>query len=342
MTTTGSPMVIAEISGNHNGSLERALDIVRAAGGAGAHAVKIQTYTADTITLNVDAPAFRVSDGHELWGNRTLHDLYAEAHTPWEWHQPIFELARELGMVAFSTPFDETAVDFLEELDVPLYKIASLEIVDLPLIERVAQTGKPVLLSTGTATVAEIAAAVDAARAGGCADLTLLVCTSSYPASPDDAHLRRIPVLADLFGVKVGLSDHTLGTGVSIAAVALGATVIEKHVTLSRADGGVDSAFSLEPDEVKQLVDGCDAAHRALGSASVWATAAEAESLRLRPSLYVTADVRAGDIATPENIRSVRPAGGLPPAAIAQVMGRAFTRQASAGTPVSWSLLEEP
>jgi N-acetylneuraminate synthase len=333
------PFVVAEISGNHNGSLDRALDIVRAAAAAGADAVKIQTYTADTITLDVDTPAFRISEGHALWGSRTLHELYEEAHTPWEWHEPIFELARELGLVGFSTPFDETAVDFLESLDVPLYKIASLEIVDTPLVRLVAQTGKPVVLSVGTATISEVAAAVDAARAGGCEDLTLLACTSSYPAIPDDANLRRIPVMAQMFGVKVGLSDHTLGVGVSIAATALGATMIEKHVTLSRADGGVDAAFSLEPDELRVLVDGCAAASLALGSAAVWSTAAETESLRLRPSLYVSADVRAGDAVTTTNVRSVRPGGGLPPAEFDRALGRVFRTDAVLGTPLSWDLL---
>lgn len=337
-STSQAPFVIAEISGNHNGSLERALDIVRAAADAGASAVKIQTYTADTITLNVDTPAFRVSEGHELWGSRTLYDLYEEAHTPWEWHKPIFDLANELGLVAFSTPFDETSVEFLETLNVPLYKIASLEIVDLPLIKLVAETGKPMIISTGTATIGEIAAAVEAARAGGCTDLTLLACTSSYPAVPDDANLRRIPVMAEMFGTKVGLSDHTLGTGVSVAAVALGATVIEKHVTLSRADGGVDSAFSLEPAELRQLVEGCDAAVRALGSASEWASAAETESLRLRPSLYVAQSVRAGDPVTDENVRSVRPAGGLAPVEIEKLAGRVFRVDAEPGTPTTWDL----
>ena len=337
--TQHGPMIIAEISGNHNGSLDRALEIVRAAASAGAHAVKIQTYTADTITLDVDSPAFRVSEGHALWGSRTLHDLYEEAHTPWEWHQPIFALAQELGMLAFSTPFDETAVEFLESLDVPMYKIASLEIVDLPLIEQVAATGKPVILSVGTASIGEIADAVEAARRGGCDDLTLLACTSSYPAEPDDANLRRIPVMAEMFGVKVGLSDHTPGVGVSIAATALGATVIEKHVTLRRSDGGVDSAFSLEPEELRLLVDGCDDAARALGSAHVWTTGAEAESLRLRPSLYVSADVSAGDLVTADNVRSVRPAGGLPPADLPRVLGRRFAVDAAVGTPVSWDAL---
>jgi pseudaminic acid synthase len=332
------PMIVAEISGNHNGSLDRALDIVRAVAAAGADAVKIQTYTADTITLNVDSPAFRVSAGHELWGDRTLYDLYQEAYTPWEWHEPIFALAKELGLIGFSTPFDETAVDFLESLGVPLYKIASLEIIDTPLIRQVAETGKPVILSVGTASVAEVGAAVEAARAGGCTDLTLLACTSSYPAIPDDANLRRIPVMAELFGCKVGLSDHTLGIGVAVAATALGASVIEKHVTLARADGGVDSAFSLEPAELAQLVVESDAAFRALGAADVWATTAENESLRLRPSLYITTAVAAGDRASDANVRSVRPSGGLPPADLSLVLGREFTGSAEPGTPVSWDL----
>lgn len=333
------PLIVAEISGNHNGSLERALDIVRAAAGAGAHAIKIQTYTADTITLDVDTPAFRVSSDHALWGSRTLYELYEEAHTPWEWHKPIFDFARELGLIAFSTPFDETAVDFLESLDVPLYKIASLEIVDLPLIRQVAATGKPMILSVGTATIVEVAAAVDAARSGGATDITLLACTSSYPAIPDDANLTRMPVMAAMFDVKVGLSDHTLGVGVSIAAAALGATVIEKHVTLRRSDGGVDAAFSLEPEELRVLVDGADAAVRALGSPSAWSTAAETESLRLRPSLYISSAAAAGDLVTIENVRSVRPGGGLPPGDLDRVLGRRFSRDVVVGTPVDWDLL---
>jgi N-acetylneuraminate synthase len=334
----GAPLVIAEISGNHNGSLERALQIVEAVSRAGADAVKIQTYTADTITLDIDSPAFRVTEGHTLWGGRTLHSLYDEAHTPWEWHEPIFQAARDLGLIAFSTPFDETAVDFLESLDVPMYKIASLEIVDLPLIASAAATGKPLVISTGTASLSEVGAAVDTARAAGCTDLTLLVCTSSYPASPDEANLRRIPALGQLFGTKVGLSDHTMGIGVSVAAAALGATMLEKHVTLARIDGGVDSAFSLEPDELRSLVGAVDQATRALGSASAWATNSEQESLRLRPSLYVTRDVNAGDTVSPSTVRSVRPSGGLPPSAINELTGRAFTRAVTMGTPLSWDL----
>jgi N-acetylneuraminate synthase len=333
-------MIIAEMSGNHNGSLPRALDIVRAVADSGAHAVKLQTYTADTITLDVDAPAFRVSSGHPLWGDRTLYELYSEAHTPWEWHEPIFELARDLGILAFSTPFDETAVDFLESLGVPMYKNASLEIVDLPLIRRIASTGKPLILSIGTASLEEVTAAVQAARDGGGTDITLLACTSNYPASPDDANLLKMPRLRELFGTKVGLSDHTMGIGVSVAAAALGATVIEKHVTLRRSDGGVDSAFSLEPEELAQLVDAANAAARALGSPDVWATAADRESLRLRPSLYVAQAVRAGDVVSAHNVRSVRPSGGLPPDDLGRVLGKRFVADAAPGTPLSWELVD--
>lgn len=341
-TPEAGPFVVAEISGNHNGSLDRALEIVRAAAEAGAHGVKLQTYTADTITLPVDSPAFRVSSGHALWGDRTLHDLYDEAHTPWEWHAPVFELSRELGMVPFSTPFDYTAVDFLESLDTAIYKIASLEIVDLPLIRRVAETGKPLIISVGTASIAEVAAAVETAKSAGCDDLTLLACTSSYPADPDDANLSRMEVMRRLFDVSVGFSDHTLGIGVSVAAAALGATVIEKHVTLRRSDGGVDSAFSLEPHELAELVTACGAAARSIGSPSLWSTAAEGESLRLRPSLWVSRDVLAGELATEENVRSVRPSGGLDPIALDMVLGRRFTRDAALGTPTSWDLFESP
>lgn len=333
------PLIVAEISGNHNGSLDRALDIVRAAADAGAHAVKIQTYTADTITLDVDTPAFRVSEGHALWGSRRLYDLYEEAHTPWDWHEPIFNLARELGMLGFSSPFDETAVDFLMGLDVPMFKIASLEIVDLPLIRQVAATGRPLIMSVGTASIVEVATAVEAATGAGCEDLTLLVCTSSYPALAADAHVRRIPVLAGLFGVKVGYSDHAPGVGVSAAAVALGATVIEKHLTLDRGDGGVDSEFSLEPAEFRMLVDACADAAAALGEPHVWSTSAESESKRLRPSLWVTASVRAGDTVSPENVRSVRPSGGLPPVEIDRVMGKRFTVDSVAGTALSWEIV---
>lgn len=330
------PAIIAEISGNHNGSLPRALDIVRAIADTGADAIKIQTYTADTMTLDVDTPAFRISENHPLWGSAKLFDLYTLAHTPWEWHEPIFSLANDLGMKAFSTPFDETAVDFLESLEVPVYKIASLEIVDTPLIEMVAATGKPVIISVGTASVAEVSSAVEAARKGGCKDLTLLACTSSYPALPKDANLRRMSAMGDLFGTQIGLSDHTMGLGVSVAATALGATLIEKHVTLDRNDGGVDSAFSLEPAEVKQLVESCRDAYDSLGSASVWSSESESESLRLRPSLYITRDVSEGEEITHENVRSVRPSGGLPPRELPNVLGRKFQSNLTKGTALDW------
>ena len=333
-----APLFIAEISGNHNGSLERALEIVDAMADAGAGAIKIQTYTADTITLDVDTPAFRISDGHELWSSRKLYDLYQEAHTPWEWHKPIFDRAKERGILAFSSPFDETAIEFLESLEVPMYKIASMEIVDLPLIKMAAQTGKPLIISVGTASLAEVAEAVEAARDGGCKDLTLLACTSSYPALASDANLQRIPSMQQIFGTKVGLSDHTLGLGVSVAATVLGATVIEKHVTLRRSDGGVDSAFSMEPEEVKQLIESCVDAVASIGQASKWTTSAETESLRLRPSLYITQDVKQGEVLSPENVRSVRPAGGLPPKEIEKVMGRTFNKPFSKGTALDWNL----
>jgi pseudaminic acid synthase len=338
--TNTQPLMVAEMSGNHQGSLDRALDIVRAAADAGADAVKIQTYTADTITLDVDTPAFRVGSDHQLWGSRRLYDLYEEAHTPWDWHAPIFELAHDLGLVAFSSPFDETAVEFLEELDVPMYKIASLEIVDLPLIRAVARTGKPVVMSMGTATLVEVAQAVEAAKGAGCDDLTLLVCTSSYPARAADAHVSRIPVVAKIFGVKVGYSDHAPGVGVSAAAVALGATLVEKHLTISRADASVDSDFSLEPDEFRSLVDACRDAALAIGSPSAWSSDSEAESKRLRPSLWVTEDVSKGDIISSTNVRSVRPSGGLAPDEFDRVVGRVFREDAGRGTPLTWSIID--
>jgi pseudaminic acid synthase len=331
--------VIAEISGNHNGSLDTALDIVSAVAKSGARYVKLQTYTADTITLPADGELFRVSNDHPLWGSKRLYDLYEDAHTPWEWHEPIFTHARSLGLIPFSTPFDETAVDFLEGLNVELYKIASLEIVDLPLIEMVAGTGKPMIMSTGTATLTEISEAVDAARGGGCKSLTLLLCTSSYPAKAEDSNLSRLELLSRMFNVEVGFSDHTLGVFSSVAAVALGAKVIEKHVTLRRADGGVDSAFSLEPHELRQLVEGVNEAELAIGRPDQWSTKAETESLRHRPSLYVTKNVSAGEAITSENVRSVRPSGGLQPKFIGLVLGKSFTRDAKMGDPVSWDLV---
>lgn len=330
------PFVVAEMSGNHNGDLERALDIVRAAGEAGAHAVKIQTFTADTITLDVDAPRFRLSADHPLWPGRRLWDLYEEAHTPWAWHEEIFALAQELGMLAFSAPFDPTAVRFLADLGVPLLKSASSEITDLPLLRCMAETGLPLVISTGTATMGEIDAAVRAARETGNDQLVVLGCTAAYPAPPEDSHLRSLPVLRDALDVQVGLSDHTLGIGASVAAVALGATLLEKHVTLDRHDGGVDSAFSLEPADLRLLVTESATAWAALGQARVGPRRVEAEGLRFRRSLFVTRDVEAGELVTADNVRSVRPADGLAPDAFRDVEGRRFREGVAKGTPVSW------
>jgi pseudaminic acid synthase len=333
------PFFIAEMSGNHNGDLERALDIVRAIAETGAQALKLQTYTADTITLNVDLPAFRLPADHKLWPDARLYDLYEEAHTPWEWHEPIFALARELGMEAFSSPFDPTAIQFLEKLDVPAYKVASNEIGDLPLVRGMAETGKPVIISTGSATLVDIDSAVRAARETGNEQIIVLSCTASYPAPADQSNLRGIPVLRDALGLQIGLSDHTMGIGAAIAAVALGATVIEKHVTLSRADGGVDSAFSLEPDEVKALVEGTTIAWQALGQPVIGPKQAEQNVLRFRRSLYVTRDVKAGEKVAADNVRSVRPAGGLKPDDFTLVEGREFRVDAVAGTALTWDLL---
>ena len=333
------PYVVAEMSGNHNHSLERALEIVEAAAGAGASAIKLQTYTADTMTLDVDRGAFRIEDPNSLWAGQTLYTLYQQAYTPWEWHKPIFERARELGLTAFSSPFDATAVDFLESLDAPAYKIASFENTDLPLIRRAAATGKPVIISVGMASLAEIDEAVQAARGAGCTQLVLLKCTSSYPSEPETANLKTIQQLRDLFGVEAGLSDHTMGIGVSVAAVALGATFIEKHFTLRRADGGVDSAFSMEPEELRLLVEESDRAARATGTVSFGASAREQQSLLHRRSLYVVRDMEPGEAFTPENLRAIRPGDGLPPKHFDALIGRKVARRIAKGTPVSWDLL---
>ncbi len=340
--TVGSehpPFIIAEMSGNHNQSLDRALAIVEAAAKAGAHALKLQTYTPDTMTIDLDEREFHIDDPDSLWEGTSLYELYARAHTPWEWHEPIMKRAQELGLIAFSTPFDATAVDFLEELNVPAYKIASFENIDLPLIRKVAQTGKPIIMSTGMASVAELDEAVRAAREAGCQDIVLLKCTSSYPASPEQTNIRTIPHLRELFGVQVGLSDHTLGIGVAVASVALGATVIEKHFTLSRADGGVDAAFSLEPDEMKRLVEESKRAWQALGTVTYERTEKEKNSLQFRRSLYVVADMKAGERFTPENVRAIRPGLGLPPKYYDIVMGKEATHDIKRGTPVSWELI---
>lgn len=333
------PFVVAEMSGNHNGDLGRALAIVDAVAESGAQALKLQTYRADTITIDADGPAFRVSAGHELWGGKNLYQLYEEAHTPWEWHAPIFERAREHGLVPFSSPFDGTAVDLLEDLGVELYKIASLEIGDLALLRRVARTGKPVVISTGAASITDVDTAVRTIRAEGNDQVVVLACTSSYPALPSESNLRSIPVIRDAFDVVVGLSDHTKGIGASVAAVALGACLIEKHVTLARADGGVDSDFSLEPHELAALAAETDIAWQALGTVQLDPTRGEAESRRLRRSLFVVRDVRAGEVATEENVRSIRPGGGLEPGLLDVVLGRPFTRDAARGTPLTWDII---
>ena len=334
------PFIIAEMSGNHNQSLERALAIVDAAAAAGVDAIKIQTYTADTMTLDIDTGEFFIADKDSLWKGESLYHLYEKAHTPWEWHKPIFDRCKEHGIMGFSTPFDDTSVDFLEELDVPCYKIASFENVDLPLIRKVARTGKPIIASTGMTTVSELADLVQTARDNGCADLTLLKCTSSYPSSPEGTNLRTIPHMRELFGCDVGLSDHTLGIGVGVASVALGATVIEKHFTLSRADGGVDAAFSLEPDEMAQLVRECRAAALAMGEVRYEMAEQEKKSLQFRRSLYIAEDMRAGDVLTEKNLRRIRPGHGLSPKHYDALLGRQVKCDVKRGTPVSWALVE--
>jgi pseudaminic acid synthase len=334
------PVIIAEMSGNHNQSLERALAIVDAAAEAGADAIKLQTYTADTMTLDLAGGEFFISNPKSLWAGQSLHALYQQAHTPWEWHSPIMERARKHGLLCFSSPFDETAVDFLESLNVPGYKIASFECVDLPLIRKVSATGKPVIISTGMATIAEIGEAVDTARAAGCRDLLLLKCTSTYPASPEHSHLRTIPHMRELFGCEVGLSDHTLGIGAAVAAVAMGATVIEKHFTLLRAEGGVDSAFSLEPAELAALVTETKRAWQALGNVQYGPTKEEEGARMRRRSLYITADLVPGDVLTQHNLRRIRPGHGLPPKFESILLGQRVTKTVKAGTPMSWELVK--
>jgi N-acetylneuraminate synthase len=333
------PFVIAEMSGNHNQSFERALELVEAAAKAGAHALKLQTYTPETMTLDLDEREFHISDQKSLWAGTSLYKLYEQAYTPWDWHRPIFERARELGIIPFSTPFDSTAVDFLEGLDVPCYKIASFENTDLPLIRRVAATGKPMIISTGMATVAELDDTVRAAREGGCRDLVLLKCTSTYPAMADNTNILTVPHLRELFGCEVGLSDHTMGVGVSVASVALGATVIEKHFTLNRANGGVDSAFSMEPAEMAQLVVETERAWQAMGHVSYGPTEGEEKSIRFRRSLYVVQDLKAGDVLTRENVRAIRPGFGLPTKYLEQVLGRTVKQDVKRGTALGWAVL---
>ena len=334
------PFVIAEMSGNHNQSLDRALEIVDAVADAGAHALKLQTYTPDTITFNGASEEFFIRDAKSLWADKNLYKLYQDAYTPWEWHKPIFDRAKKRGLVAFSSPFDTTAVDFLESLDVPLYKIASFENTDHILLKRVAQTGKPIIMSTGVASVADLDESVKVLRQNGCRDLVLLKCTSTYPATPESTNLRTIPHLRDLFNVPVGLSDHTMGIGAAVAAVALGAVVLEKHVTLSRADGGVDSAFSLEPDELKNLVVETERAQLAMGSVSYILSPKEEKSLQFKRSLYVVRAIKAGETFTPENVRSIRPANGLHTRYYDTIIGQTANQDIDAGMALAWSLIK--
>jgi pseudaminic acid synthase len=336
-----APFIIAELSGNHGGSLERALAVVDAAADAGADAIKLQTYTADTMTIDHSGEGFVITDADSPWCGERLYQLYARAHTPWEWHAPLFARARERGLVAFSTPFDPTAVEFLESLDVPMYKVASFENTDLPLIRAVAATGKPLLLSTGMATMEELREAVDAAREAGCRTLVLMKCTSSYPASARESNLASIGELRRSFNCEVGLSDHTTGIGVAIASVALGAAVIEKHVTLSRYDETVDGSFSLEPGELAQLVIEARAAAESVGGVHFGPTESERSSLVFRRSLYVTADVRAGERFSAENLRAIRPGFGLPPKHLPDLIGRRAARDVARGTPAAWEMFAD-
>lgn len=334
-----SPFIIAEMSGNHNQSLERALAIVDAAANAGADAIKLQTYTADTMTLKVDYDEFKVRDKDSLWHGRHLYDLYQEAHTSWEWHKPIMQRAKDLGLIFFSTPFDETAVDFLESLEVPAYKVASFENTDVKLLKKIAQTGKPVIVSTGMADLTDLQLMVNTLREKGCHQFVLLKCTSAYPASPGDANLKTIPHLSEMFGCQVGLSDHTMGIGVALAAVALGATVIEKHFTLRRDEGGIDAAFSLEPSELKLLVDEAKKAAEALGNVCYQSNTAEEQSKKFRRSIYFVEDLPVGAIITEECIRCIRPGYGLAPKYYFSVLGTRVKKPMKRGQPVTWDVL---
>lgn len=331
-------LYIAEVSANHLGSIERARKIVEAAAKAGATAVKFQTYTADTMTL--DLPNFAISDSHELWGGQNLYNLYQQAHTPWAWHEELFDLAKSLGLIPFSSPFDLSAVEFLESLDAPMYKIASMETGDHRLIRAAAETGKPIIISTGATEWDEIKEAVDVVKSTGNEDLTLLVCTSSYPSLPSDSHITRITTLRDEFNCKIGLSDHTLGIGASVAAIALGASAIEKHLTLRRSDGGADGAFSMEPSEFEQLVHEGNIAKLALGNPTWSIQDSEKESRNLRRSLYVVSDVKAGDLISYENVRAIRPGGGCAAKELDNFIGKRFLLDVARGTPMQYGLVE--
>ena len=333
------PFVIAEMSGNHNQSLERALLIVEKAAESGAHAIKLQTYTADTITMNVRGGNFEINDAKSLWSGKNLYELYQSAHTPWEWHKPIIERANQLGLLCFSSPFDESAVDFLESLNVPAYKIASFENNHLPLIKKAASTGKPLIISTGMASIGELDETVRAARSAGCKQLILLKCTSTYPASPENTNIKTIPHLKDLFDVEVGISDHTMGIGVAISAVAHGATVIEKHFTISRDDGGVDSAFSLEPAEMKALTVESERAWQSLGKIQYGPTEAESKSVIFKRSIYVSRDIKEGEIFTKNNIKVIRPGDGAPPSLYEQILGKKARHDFKQGEPLKFNKL---
>jgi pseudaminic acid synthase len=331
-----SPFIIAEMSGNHNQSLDRALQIVEAAVSSGAHAIKLQTFTADTLTLDISERAFCIDDENSPWHGKNLHALYKQAQTPWKWHKPIMERANELGIICFSSPFDETAVEFLEELNVPAYKIASFENTHIPLIQKAASTGKPLIISTGMASEEELFEAVEAARDSGCSDLLLLKCTSTYPASPEDSNVITIPDMKTKFGCEVGLSDHTMGFGTSIAAIAHGATVIEKHLTLSREDEGVDSKFSMEPEELRQLVIETERAWQSLGKVTYGPTDAEQKSLLFRRSIYIASDMKKGDVFTTENLSIIRPGNGLAPKHLQKLLGKQANQDIKRGTP-AWN-----
>jgi len=337
--STEKPFIIAEMSGNHNQSLERALHLVELAAEAGVDALKLQTYTPDTMTLDIHTGEFFISSDSNLWRGQSLYNLYKEAYTPWEWHEVLFNRAKELGLLAFSSPFDETAVDFLETLDVPAYKIASFENIDIPLIKKVAATGKPVIISTGMASVAELHEAVEVVKSQGNDQIILLKCTSTYPATPSNSNLSTIPHMKELFGTEVGLSDHTMGIGVSVAAVSLGATVIEKHFTTSRADGGVDSVFSMEPNELKILVEETERAWQSIGHIQYGPTDAEKPSLEHRRTLYIGEDLQVGDVLTKENVRIIRPGLGLPPKYFELVLGKTVKQDVKKGTALNWELL---